>query len=256
MGNKPSTHIYLHEWTNPVIKVQTKQIPIRLVLTGLESADTVALKIVNDSNLRQRLFYDQVLPANQRAIILRVNCTYIHNEFPKDIKLEMRGMFDVPATNEELTHPDNTGSLVVFCPASISWKLTGIDQQLYRPRSLLDETIKAYAGLEDAILKSRTHPFPSLYANPDVGVQVPNVEVFDESDPLMEFVITRSEALNVLRDDVLIMEEGDGKRYYQVRGEFLQQVREVFRDTVFDEFRYDSPLATKLISHLNPLGAL
>lgn len=231
----PSQHIHLHSWANPHIKQQRKRVPIRFVLDGLThpNASQVTLSVANDPALRDLLLGDvsRKLSANQRAVLLRVFAFYIHNELDVPVDVQVRDMFDVSdVRNQEATHPDDTGRISVYCPPSTSLQPTGVDQLLYRPRTLVDETITKYAGLEQGILESRTQALPGF-------LQSDVTEVFEEEDPLVEFILSKSDTLKATSQDISLLNP-DGKRHYQIRQEFLKQIRDYFRVTVFDELRY------------------
>jgi hypothetical protein len=235
-------HIHLHNWSNPHVTPTSVSVSLRLIPTGLEHGDSsqVSLAIANDADQLQRCLLARAIPkdAHQKALILRINYTYIHNEFGKDIELEIRGLFPPQKhRDEETTHPDYTGRVKIFCPATTYCMPRGIDRLLYRPRLLLDEVLETYAGLEDAILGNRTIAIPEGSTN---------VELFDESDPLVEFVWTRREALAFDKNDIKVVEGAQGKRYYQLSPSFLAHIRAVFRDKVFDEFRYTRFEETRL----------
>jgi hypothetical protein len=240
-------HIHLHTWANPSIQERRAQISIRLAIVGLDedTSTNIRLEIVNGDELRQRLFHSitSSLKPDEQCILLRIHHVLSHSEFLKDITLEIRDLFEARLNVAEATHADDTGSVQVFCPKQCSVQPQNIDRLLYQPRSLTDSTITNYAGLENAILNPRSRDIV-----PDEGATP--IEVFEETDPIIEFIAMNAETLNPSPETVKEMNTVNRVRYYKVEPEFLKEIRELFKDTVFDNFRYTRFENTRLCVNL------
>lgn len=239
--SRDATDVYLHDWVNPVVESLSTHLFVRLVLTGTEHSDCsrIGLKIAHDAdNLNQCLFYKLAgaLGPAQQVLIREISAVCLHNEFDRDIELELRGLFPTQGVphNEESIHPDYTGRVKVFCPARHSDVPSTADRVLYRPRLLTNEAMVTYAGLEQCILQSRTKMIPPVSSDDQL------FELFNLEDPVMQFILSHENALPIEKGDVERIESARGAQggRFRVKPELLAQIRTFFRDTIFREFRY------------------
>lgn len=178
---------------------------------------------------------------DERAVLLGVYLLVVHNECEFPIDVQLCQLFDPCSAlqEEERKHPDFTGHITIVCDKHVSTVVTGNDRILYRPQKLNEAMIEKYAGLEHAILNPRSIQLPHDKGKEEEQEDNDNdiLEVFAEKDPLIEFIVHTKDALNPQRGDIVKM-EAEGATYYQIKDQYLQSVRQFFKDTIGDYILY------------------
>jgi hypothetical protein len=253
LGWSTSRDIFIHQWTNPRVEPIKKTITMRMIPSGLgeDRFSGNICFIPADPNDRKKGGPFAKMLGNirddERAVLLGIYWLTMHDECDVPIKIEIKDLFKpCPSNNdeEERKHPDLTGSVFLPCNGKISTVVAGNDRILYRPQKLNEATITKYAGLENAILESRTIYLPKHDKNNEKEKEEKEeeeeeepLEVFPEDSPLVEYIIRTSNALHPQKGDIEKM-EAEGKTFYHIKPDFLAHVRQFFKDTVGDYILY------------------
>jgi len=200
--------IYIHEFCNPFSVEKLKQ---SMISTDKPSSNPFASLISPHEE-------------KQRAVILGIYLLFVCNETYDTCTIQMSGLFEPKKTthrNEDVGHPDETGTISIICPAQFNGPITENDRILYRPR-LKDEYIRKYAGLEEAIMKPQ-----SVLNN--------GRNVYEETNPIVSFIIDHSDHLKPALNSDFVRHNGG---FYEIGAAFLERVQRFFEHTIFDSIRY------------------
>lgn len=218
---------YIHHYENPRIQRIEKEFLIRMIpISNNEDSHVVLVPADKKENPFATLVSRSATMSEQCAMVLSIRLTRMVNEFPFNIRFELHRMFD-PNPNADATSrleatPDDTGNICIFCPANRTISVKTQDQTVYRTRLESSEAIQ-YAGLDRI-----------LYEPAQSG----DTQCFNDTDPLIAFVLSRGWALEQAEGDVQRKTTTDGKVYYLLRTAFANRVREFLKNAVFDQMRY------------------
>jgi len=185
------------------------------------------------------------LGEQQRALILKVQLIYTHNESDAQIFADLGPLFEVSDVPEhaESAHPDKTG-VVRFMVPGRRWNGV-VDpgaRDLYAPNLVnLGINILQQAGFENSILEARSTVVC------DVGIIInPAFQAFHSTDPLFAFLLLHKQHFVELHSDDIRMQN---ETVYLVRTSLVEQVKAFFRDIVFPHLRYTQAKALPLRCH-------
>lgn len=217
-------HVYLHQFENPNVKVTSKRIMIRLVYD--EGAKE--LRVVNGSNPFAQGFLSTV-DESQRAVISYIQVEHICNEMDRDFEIQIDQLFDLPEVrNQDASHPDDTGKIVIFCARKQNDGVAMADSILYRPR-LADDLISKYAGTENAILKTSTQTIDQADEESDYAL-------YHKNSPMVCFIMDHGDELAASRHQMAYTSEE--LNMIRIHKDFVDRVRQLFQHTVWNDLRY------------------
>lgn len=223
-----SRHMYLHQFKNEKVVRREYQTLIRLQYkTGQDH-----LEPIGGPNPFSELH--RGLQENEQAVITGMFLRHVSNETKRDFEVTIGNLFDVNGPeNQDANHPDYTGKVHIPCKQLQNAPVPLHDSVLYRPK-LSDDTIEKYAGTEEAILNTYTIPLTK-----DTSDDAEQVEqVFPQSCPLIMFIMDNSDVLPQERGDLTRVSENPP--LYRISDNFLNRVRTLFRNTIFNDIRYTS----------------
>lgn len=155
---------------------------------------------------------------NQRVVILGLYVTYVQNEFEHNLSPKIVGLFDASNKNQDVATTDDTGSVLIYCPAQHNAEIKGNDRILYRPR-LKEDTIRAYAAVGKCI------------AETTIRTESPKM-LFAKEHPLILYMIKEQEALGVTSENVVYIPESG---LYSVPTDVAKRVKEHFVNTIYED---------------------
>jgi hypothetical protein len=223
--------VYVHQFVNPRIQEHQEQVMVRMMAVPGENA-LLSLNGKREMNPFKHLISDK--DEGQQAIIMGLYVLFINNETKHDITLELSGLFNAPAealNNQDVQHTDDSGRLQILCPAGFNKAVEGNDRILYKPR-LKDDVIRAYAGLDTAILKDHSI---ALNEKDDESI------VLEMTHPMVHFIITNTELLKPESSDVVKRE-----RFLDIKPDFFNKARQYYADTIHNDMHMTRFEETKL----------
>lgn len=178
------------------------------------------LVFVASGNEHMNPFKNLVSPKdiNQRVVILGLYVTYVQNEFEHNLSPKIAGLFEASNKNQDVATTDDTGSVLIYCPAQHNAEIKGNDRILYRPR-LKEDTIRAYAAVGKCIAETtiRTESAKMLFA---------------KEHPLILYMIKEQEVLGVTSENVVCIPESG---LYSVPTDVAKRVKEHFVNTIYED---------------------
>ena len=208
--------VYVHHFVNPRTQERQEQIMVRMMAVPGENA-LVSFNGKREMNPFAHLISNK--DEGQHAVILGLYVQYICNETKHDVTMTLSGLFGVSGENQDVKHIDDSGKLSILCPANFNKAVEGNDRILYKPR-LRDDVIRAYAGLDSAMLRDQSIVL-SNDNNSDESI------VLEMSHPMVHFIITNGELLRPESND---LRKRDG--FVEISHTFLKKARDFYRDTI------------------------
>ena len=223
MGQSYSTRrdLYLHQFVNPRVQEHSTQIMIRGTIVPGENRLVFPNQKLH-CNPFSHLVSDRD-PA-QQAVILGMYVLFINNEIESNVELIISDLFTRVAENQDVNHPDDSGQLRILCPAGYNRSVEGNDRILYKPR-LSDKALRAYAGLDEAILKD---------SGVQLGGDASQLHLLPITHPLIHFIITHQEELEPVHGD---MTKHESSGHFEIRPEFMARVRQYYSDNIHKDMR-------------------
>lgn len=216
-------HMYLHQFKNEKVVRREHQTLIRLQYKPGQDH----LEPIGGANPFADLH--RTLQENEQAVITGLFLRHVSNETKRDFEVTISNLFDLKGPqNQDASHPDYTGMVRIPCKQLQNAPVPMHDSVLYRPK-LSDDTVEKYAGTEEAILNTYTIP---LTNDNEQDVE----QVFPQACPLIMFIMDNAELLPQERGDLTRVSENPP--LYRISDNFLNRVRTLFRNTIFNDIRY------------------
>lgn len=167
----------------------------------------------------------------EKALILKVQILYSHNDFDDFWTWEVEKMFSAsPPPPAGGMHPDSTGRLKIIVPRSFKGPLPTEDRLIYEPKLVhLGVSILPYLGLENHILGARSTCLTQA------GI-AHEYQAFRNNDPFLLFLLEykdkfdETNARDIIRYDQIVL----------VKRHLVKRVQQFFENAIFPLFRYVS----------------
>lgn len=212
-------HVYLikSELDQRVIKRKTDSIIFHLDETGLLNSDNTHF----DKQTRQFKLFDLGLKLHEKAFILNIKTLYSHNDYAESFVFELNML------------QDSDESCVVVIPGECyKGPVDPTFSMLYEPNIInMNINMFPYIGVEHFILNKR-----SICITPE-GTDVKSYEAFYFTDPLVVFLLNYRHKFETLRSDDISQSKED-PRIYLVKKSLVEDVRRIFKNAVFPNFKY------------------
>jgi hypothetical protein len=222
--------VYVHHFVNPRIQERQEQVMVRMMAVPGENA-LLSLNGKREMNPFAHLISDK--DEGQQAVIMGIYVLFINNETKHDLMMELSGLFNAGGLkNQDVQHIDDSGKLQILCPAGFNKSVEGNDRILYKPR-LKDNVIRAYAGLDTALLKEQSITLNEKDDSESI--------VLEMAHPMVHFIITNTELLKPESSDVVKRE-----RFLEIRPEFFNKARQYYADTIHNDMHVTRFEDTKL----------
>ena len=168
----------------------------------------------------------------EKAVILKINILYTHNEFESAFFWNVS--FQNKKPKEEMirndNHPDETGKICIVVPGSTFKGLIPSDQRLvYEPRLVhLDIPILPFIGIENHILKARSTCITSQGIDQEY-------QAFNQTDPLLVFLLQHKNHFDEVNAQDI---KKAGPSIYLVKRHLTKRIQNFFKNSVCSLIKY------------------
>jgi hypothetical protein len=177
----------------------------------------------------------------ERAVLLELRCSYVHNEFDEPFFWDVEGMFsaslpspsggdsDSPAPRSgagESHHPDHTGKTCVVIPGErYQGPIPESNRTVYKPRlKHLDINLLSYVGLETQILNANSTCIS------EQGT-LHEYHAFNQTDPFLVFLLQHKNRFDEVNaaDIKMVIGANSKHAYYLVKRPLVKRVQSFFK---------------------------
>ncbi len=214
--------VYVNRFSNPKVQEHQKTFKLRGVIVPGETY------LLFDGGKRFINPFSSIISQKDEehsVIIIGIYVLYIDNETNHELRINVSNLFVGSRLNKDIPHTDDTGSLLIICPAGYSGPVTGTDRILYKPR-LSDSVLQAYAGMEEVIIDTVAGPVVPAIDAPSAPL------LLDNTHPLVYFIIQN---MNHLKPSYGDFHENQKSKTFYVNPEFAQRAQLFFKSSIYED---------------------